>query len=183
MAMSLPSAAITAPGRRRRSMLPCLRGTAFRPATRRAPNFSLTMPTCFASRNIRTNRGESSFRILVTADDHTEVLVRKGEVEITTPQGGTRVGEGQFITVQGAGDQAQYKIGEAPAREYWDQGNTDRDNVIRHAASRRHTNDYYVGAEDLDNHGTWSEVPDYGQVWRPTETDPDWAPYRNGHWV
>jgi hypothetical protein len=132
---------------------------------------------------IRTNRGESSFRILVTADDHTEVLVRKGEVEITTPQGGTRVGEGQFITVQGAGDQAQYKIGEAPARDDWDQWNTDRDNVIHHAASRRHTNDYYVGAEDLDNHGTWSEVPDYGQVWRPTETDPDWAPYRNGHWV
>ena len=132
---------------------------------------------------IRTNRGESSFRILVTADDHTEVLVRKGEVEITTPQGGTRVTQGQFITIQGAGDQAQYKIGEAPARDDWDQWNTDRDNVIRHAASRRSTNDYYVGAEDLDNHGTWSEVPDYGQVWRPTETDPDWAPYRNGHWV
>ena len=40
---------------------------------------------------IRTERRESSFRILVTADDHTEVLVRKGEVEVTTPQGGTRV--------------------------------------------------------------------------------------------
>ena len=132
---------------------------------------------------IRTNRRESSFRILVTADDHTEVLVRRGEVEITTPQGGTRVGEGQFITVQGAGDQAQYRIGEAPARDDWDQWNTDRDNVIRNAASRRRTNDYYVGAEDLDNHGTWSDVPDYGPVWRPTETDPDWAPYRNGHWV
>ncbi len=131
---------------------------------------------------IRTNRRESSFRILVTADDHTEVLVRKGEVDITTPQGGTRVGEGQFITVQGAGDQAQYKIGQAPARDDWDQWNTDRDNVIRNAASRRRTNDYYVGAEDLDNHGTWSEVPDYGQVWRPNVAD-DWAPYRDGRWV
>jgi hypothetical protein len=131
---------------------------------------------------IRTNRRESSFRILVTADDHTEVLVRRGEVEITTPQGGTRVGEGQFITVQGAGDQAQYKIGEAPARDDWDQWNTDRDNVIRNAASRRHTNDYYVGAEDLDNHGTWSEVPDYGPVWRPN-VEADWAPYRDGRWV
>src|SRR6266446_4649751 len=59
---------------------------------------------------IRTNRRESSFRILVTADDHTEVLVRRGEVEVTTPQGGTQVEQGQFITVQGAGDQAQYKI-------------------------------------------------------------------------
>src|SRR5258706_1137769 len=131
---------------------------------------------------IRTNRRESSFRILVTADDHTEVLVRKGEVEITTPQGGTRVGEGQFITVQGGGDQAQYKIGEAPARDDWDQWNTDRDNVIRNAASRRRTNDYYVGAEDLDNHGTWTEVPDYGEVWRPNVAD-DWAPYRDGRWV
>src|SRR5271154_2227825 len=35
---------------------------------------------------IRTERRESSFRILVTADDHTEVLVRKGEIEVTTPQ-------------------------------------------------------------------------------------------------
>jgi len=52
---------------------------------------------------IRTERRESSFRILVTADDHTEVLVRKGEVEVTTPQGGTRVGQNQFITIQGTG--------------------------------------------------------------------------------
>lgn len=132
---------------------------------------------------IRTGRRESSFRILVTADDHTEVLVRRGEVEVSTPQGSTRVTEGQFITVQGAGDQAQYKIGEAPARDDWDQWNTDRDNVIRNSVARRHTNDYYVGAEDLDAHGTWSEVPDYGQVWRPTVTDPDWAPYRDGRWV
>jgi FecR protein len=132
---------------------------------------------------IRTNRREASFRILVTADDHTEVLVRRGDVDITTPQGGTHVSQGQFITIQGAGDQAQYKIGEAPARDDWDQWNTDRDNVIRNSASRRNTNDYYVGTEDLDNRGTWSEVPDYGRVWRPTETDPNWAPYRDGRWV
>src|SRR5271169_7178048 len=125
---------------------------------------------------IRTERRESSFRVLVTADDHTEVLVRKGEVDITTPQGGTHVTQGQFITVQGAGDQAQYKIGEAPARDDWDQWNTDRDSVIRNSVSRRNTNDYYVGTEDLDSHGTWSEVPDYGRVWRPAESDPDWAP-------
>jgi len=131
---------------------------------------------------IRTERRESSFRILVTADDHTEVLVRRGEVEVTTPQGGTRVGAGQFITVQGTGDQEQYKIGEAPARDDWDQWNTDRDNMIRNAVSRQRTNDYYVGAEDLDAHGTWSEIPDYGPVWRPSEPA-GWAPYRDGRWV
>jgi hypothetical protein len=131
---------------------------------------------------IRTERRESSFRILVTADDHTEVLVRRGEVEVTTPQGGTRVGAGQFITIQGAGADAQYKIGEAPARDDWDQWNTDRDNMIRNSISRRQTNDYYVGTEDLDANGTWSEVPDYGPVWRPNVA-PGWAPYRAGRWV
>lgn len=132
---------------------------------------------------IRTGKRESSFRILVTADDHTEVLVRTGEIEITTPQGGTRVTQGQFITIQGSGADEQYKIGEAPARDDWDQWNTDRDNVIRNASSRQKTNNYYVGSEDLDGHGTWSEVPDYGQVWRPAVSDPDWAPYRDGRWV
>src|ERR1700722_19439281 len=131
---------------------------------------------------IRTERRESSFRILVSADDHTEVLVRKGEVEVTTQQGGTRVGQGQFITIQGGGADAQYKIGEAPARDDWDQWNTDRDNLIRNSEARRHTNDYYVGTENLDGHGTWSEVPDYGPVWRPS-VPPGWAPYRNGRWV
>jgi hypothetical protein len=131
---------------------------------------------------IRTERRESSFRILVTADDHTEILVRGGEVEVTTPQGGTRVGAGQFITVQGTGDQEQYKIGEAPARDDWDQWNSDRDNMIRNSVSRQRTNDYYVGTEDLDAHGTWTEVPDYGPVWRPAEPA-GWAPYRDGRWV
>jgi len=131
---------------------------------------------------IRTERRESSFRILVTADDHTEILVRKGEIEVTTPQGCTRVGQNQFITIQGAGADAQYKIGEAPARDDFDQWNTDRDTMIRNSDARRHTNDYYVGTENLDGHGTWSEVPDYGQVWRPNEPA-DWAPYRDGRWV
>ena len=131
---------------------------------------------------IRTERRESSFRILVTADDHTEVLVRRGEIEVTTPQGGTRVGQNQFITIQGTGADEQYKIGEAPARDDFDQWNTDRDNMIRNSEARRHTNDYYVGTENLDGRGTWSEVPDYGQVWRPNEPA-GWAPYRDGRWV
>jgi FecR protein len=131
---------------------------------------------------IKTERRDSSFRILVTADDHTEVLVRKGEIEVTTPQGGTRVGQNQFITIQGTGADEQYKIGEAPARDDFDQWNTDRDNMIRNSLSRRETGDYYTGSQDLDNNGTWSEFPDYGPVWRPA-VPPGWAPYRDGRWV
>ena len=131
---------------------------------------------------IRTARRESSFRILVTADDHTEILVRKGEIEVTTPQGGTRVGQNQYITIQGTGADEQYKIGEAPARDDFDQWNTDRDNMIRNSEARRRTNGYYQGEESLDGYGSWSDVPDYGPVWRPA-VPPDWAPYRDGRWV
>ena len=131
---------------------------------------------------IRTERSTASFRILVSADDHTEVLVRKGEVEITTPQGGTRVGENQFITIKGSGDQTQYRIGDAPARDDWDQWNSDRDHMMQGSVSRRHTNDYYTGAQDMDGHGNWRDVPDYGSAWFPN-VDPDWAPYSAGDWV
>ena len=131
---------------------------------------------------IRTEKRAASFRILVTADDHTEVLVRKGEVEITTPQGGTRVGENQFITIRGNGDQTQYRIGDAPARDDWDQWNSDRDHMIQDSASRRHTNDYYTGTQDMDGYGNWQDVPDYGSAWFP-DVDSDWAPYSSGNWV
>src|ERR1700690_2274395 len=131
---------------------------------------------------IRTQRRASSFRILVTADDHTEVLVRHGEIEITTPQGGTRVGENQFITIRGSGADTQYRIGEAPARDDWDQWNTDRDRMIRGSVGRRHTNDYYTGSQDLDGNGNWRDVPDYGSAWFPN-VDQGWAPYSAGNWV
>ena len=40
-----------------------------------------------------------------------------------------------------------------------------------------------VGAAELDQYGTWSQVPEYGAVWYPTAVEPDWAPYRNGYWA
>ena len=98
------------------------------------------------------------------------MLVRKGEIEVTTPQGGTRVGQNQFITIQGTGADEQYKIGEAPARDDFDQWNSDRDNMIRNSVSRRETNDYYVGTEDLIRTGRGRKfritVQSGSQPWR-----------------
>ncbi len=132
--------------------------------------------------SIRTERREASFRILVTADDNTEILVRRGEVEITTPQGGTRVGANQFITIKGTGADTQYRIGDAPARDDWDQWNSDRDRMINGSVSRKNTNDYYTGTQDLDANGSWQDVPDYGHAWFPNEPQ-GWAPYSAGNWV
>jgi hypothetical protein len=35
----------------------------------------------------------------------------------------------------------------------------------------------------LANQGTWIKTDDYGYVWQPTESDPNWRPYTYGHWV
>jgi hypothetical protein len=122
------------------------------------------------------------FRVEVRPDGDSIVIVRKGEAEISTPQGIGSVKQGEMATVRGSGADAKYKISAAPERDDWDRWNIDRDRMIHEAAAWKHTNKYYVGAEDLDANGTWEDAPDYGQVWVPNEPD-GWAPYRDGDWV
>jgi uncharacterized protein DUF6600/FecR-like protein len=132
--------------------------------------------------SVHPRRGDGSYRITVISDDQAEVMVRKGEADISTPQGSTHVRSGQMITVRGTGSDTQYQIADAPSRDDFDRWAGDRDNTIRNAQAWTRTNRYYVGSEDLDAHGRWSNVPDYGDVWVPAVAS-DWAPYRDGRWV
>jgi hypothetical protein len=122
------------------------------------------------------------FRIEVLPNGDSIVIVRKGEAEISTPQGIGEVKQGEMATVRGFGTDAKYKIGPAPARDDWDIWNGERDRMIHQAVAWKHTNKYYVGSEALDANGTWEDAPDYGQVWVPNEPD-GWVPYRDGSWV
>jgi hypothetical protein len=121
-------------------------------------------------------------RIEVQPDGDTIVIVRKGEAQISTPQGIAEVHTGEMATVRGTTDSAQYKISSAPQRDDWDRFNSDRDHMIHSAKAWEHTNKYYTGAEDLDANGRWQNADDYGQVWVPNEPE-GWAPYRDGNWV
>jgi hypothetical protein len=132
--------------------------------------------------SIRPTHKGGSYRIEVISDEETRVIARKGEADISTPQGSTRLEQGEIITIRGASNETQYKIAEAPGKDNWDRWNSDRDNTIRTAHSWSHTDPYYVGSEDLDAYGQWRNVPDYGQVWFPAAA-PGWAPYRAGQWV
>ncbi|HLK33516.1 MAG TPA: DUF6600 domain-containing protein, partial [Terriglobales bacterium] len=125
--------------------------------------------------------GEGVYRVQVNSNAETQVIVRKGEAEITTPQGSTRVQSGQMITVEGTNN-PEYQTVSAPAKDDWDRWNSDRDSLIRDAQSWRYTNRYYTGSDDLDAYGHWVYVPDYGQVWTPV-AGPGWAPYSSGRWV
>jgi len=131
---------------------------------------------------IRPNRGGASLRVIVNSNDETEVIVRRGDAQISTQQGNTQVGQGQIITIHGTGDDTAYKVADAPPNDDWDSWIRERDNRIENAKSWNHTDRYYTGSEDLDAYGQWKTVPEYGQVWQPVQ-DPGWAPYRNGNWV
>lgn len=122
------------------------------------------------------------YRVQVNSDIETEVIVRDGEVEITTPQGSTRVRQGEMVTVRGS-DNPEYRVSHAFGKDDWDKWNKDRDRIIEDAEGYRHTNRYYTGAQDLDAYGRWVYVPGYGNVWSPYRTDAGWAPYQAGRWV
>src|SRR5271155_3418851 len=122
------------------------------------------------------------FRIEVRPDGDSIIIVRKGQAQISTPQGIADIKQGDMATVRGSGADAKYKISPAPERDDWDRWNSERDHMIHEAASWRDTNKYYVGSEDLDSNGTWEDAPDYGQVWVPNEPD-GWAPYSDGNWT
>src|SRR5213078_4257014 len=56
--------------------------------------------------------GEGVWRIQVDSASQTEVTVRRGEAEITTPQGSVTVRKDEMITVQGT-DSPEYQVGSA----------------------------------------------------------------------
>ena len=130
-----------------------------------------------AVRPLRAGR----YRVQVNSDSETDVIVREGEAEITTPQGSTRVHAGEMITVRGVED-PEYKVSSAPDRDDWDTWNGERDHVVSDSQSVGHTNRYYTGVNDLDSYGRWIYVPGYGNVWQPYQTVA-WAPYQTGRWV
>src|SRR5947209_13421686 len=121
------------------------------------------------------------YRVQVNSDAETDVIVREGEAEITTPQGSTILKEGQQITIRGI-DNPEYRTADAPGTDDWDVWNKDRDRWIQDAEGWRRTNRYYTGVNDLDASGHWAYVPGYGWVWSPYQTA-GWAPYQYGRWV
>ncbi|HWZ45481.1 MAG TPA: DUF6600 domain-containing protein [Candidatus Saccharimonadales bacterium] len=122
------------------------------------------------------------YRIQVNSESESEVIVRDGEADITTPQGSTRLRHGEKMTIRGT-DNPEYQVSRAPGTDDWDRWNKDRDRLIEYADGYRHTNRYYTGSQDLDAYGRWTNVPGYGNVWSPANVDVSWAPYQAGRWV
>ena len=71
----------------------------------------------------------------------------------------------------------------APELDVWDRWNYARTEALIDTVSARYVPAGLSGVDDLDQHGAWRVVPEYGSVWVPQGVATDWAPYTTGRWV
>jgi hypothetical protein len=114
--------------------------------------------------------------------DSTMVTVRKGEGEATGQGSPVSVHSGEQARFTG-GNSLAHQIHNAPRLDSFDEWCSLRDKRQDNSVSARYVAPGVVGAEDLDEYGTWHNYPDYGAVWTPTSVAPGWAPYSYGHWA
>ncbi len=121
------------------------------------------------------------YRITVRPDGATEITVRSGQVEITTPRGTEILRSGKTMQARGTASDPEFMIISAISKDDWDRWNENRDRDLESSQSYRYVGRDVAGADDLDQHGRWVYDSPYGWVWVPNVTS-TWAPYRVGRW-
>jgi hypothetical protein len=113
--------------------------------------------------------------------DTTSIAVWRGEGEANGQGPGVKIHSGHQVTFT-AGTSLEHQMASAPGFDGFDDWCRVRDDREDHARSYQYVSADVVGADDLDEYGTWRTVGAYGPVWVPTVA-PGWAPYHYGHWV
>jgi len=111
----------------------------------------------------------------------TFVTVWKGKGDATGDERAVTIRRGEQAKFTN-GNSLEYQILDQPDRDGFDDWCRVRDERIENSQSARYVSPDVIGAQDLDNHGTWRVTPTYGAVWYPAVA-PGWAPYHDGHWV
>ena len=128
--------------------------------------------------------GPGLYRISVNeAGDSTAVKIRSGRGEVTGEGAAYTVRANDSYTFSGT-DQLYADSGNYGDNEdQFDSWAATRDRHTENSNSARYVSPDVVGYEDLDDHGSWRHTRDNGNVWFPRTSNPDWAPYHNGHWA
>ncbi|MGZ8198282.1 MAG: DUF6600 domain-containing protein [Burkholderiales bacterium] len=127
-------------------------------------------------------RQPGSYRISVDAQrESSRVLVHFGQAEVVTPAQTFLVPSGQAAVVP-AGAAPYFEVATHAANDEFDRWSAERDRREDRVGASRYVSREMTGYEDLDQYGAWRAVPEYGNVWVPSQVPADWAPYRQGHW-
>jgi len=145
----------------------------------RPSNLDIELDT--PSVSVRPSR-QGTYRISVLDSGDSEITARSGDVEIFTPRGSQWVSSGQMMMARGTAADPEFQIVAAAAQDEWDRWSDSRDRLVTASPSYQYVPPGVYGAEELDQNGSWVNVPSYGSVWQPVVA-PGWAPYRYGRWV
>ena len=124
-------------------------------------------------------RGAGSFLIAIDDDRRSEVIVREGVADVTTPSEAAEVRRGERLFVEGPqGERLDFAAAPDLDRlEAWGLGLGD----YADGEYAAHVDqDLHYAASSLSGHGAWVRV-DAGVAWRPRVSS-GWAPYRDGRW-
>jgi len=124
------------------------------------------------------------YRIDIAPDGtSTMVTVFKGAGDVYGQNNASySVNAGNSYRFHDAGLQ-DYEVLDIPGGDDFDSWAGSRNERYDHSASRQYVSEDVIGSADLDDYGGWSDVPEYGHVWYPTQVEAGWAPYRDGHWA
>lgn len=117
------------------------------------------------------------------AGDSTVVKVTDGEVAVDGPSQDVTLRAGNAVTFSGIERvTARYdSLGQPDEFDAWAAERERRDYL---ASSRsQYVSPDVTGYEDLEEYGTWSTEPEYGNVWTPSYVQSGWSPYSYGRWV
>jgi hypothetical protein len=116
--------------------------------------------------------------------DSTAFITRRGGTATVTPASGEPVDvqPSEEIVLTGV-DNPQVATYVAPDLDAWDRWNYERTDHLLDPVSARYVPQGVYGADDLDHHGSWRTVPDYGSVWVPDGVPAGWVPYSTGRWI
>jgi hypothetical protein len=123
------------------------------------------------------------YRIAVNeSGDSTVIKIRSGQGEVTGGGSAYSVHANDSYTFSGIDQLNANSEGYTNDEDQFDTWAANRDRQWEISSSARYVSADVVGYEDLDDHGTWRQTPDYGHVWFPRTSVQDWAPYHYGHW-
>lgn len=112
----------------------------------------------------------------------TTIVVREGAGSVSGGGESYDLQPGQQYTFTGT-DQLAQDTQPQPSFDDFEQWCQSRDQTENNSPSAHYVSRDVDGYYDLDANGTWTDVPDYGQVWIPQNVAGDWVPYHYGHWV
>ncbi len=129
-----------------------------------------------------TIRAPGLYKLRVDEEGNTRVDVSEGSAVAAVGRDVAELHGGDALRVRGL-DAPVYELKPLGAPDSWDRWVDERTRRGQSVVAARYVGGGIAGIEELDSHGRWERIPQYGWAWTPRTVGAGWAPYRDGRWI